>query len=93
MAKNYWKSKAGKAATKQAAATDAAGAMRVGPALGSVPSGASLGNALGRRALGSAAPMTNKQIAQGPSTGFGMYRDRDRLRQYVLDFKTKGTMF
>lgn len=113
MAKNYWKSKAGKAAIRQAGVTDAAGAMRVGPA-GTLGGGLGSGRAgpfgvntnAAQRALSSfqskqaaaAAPTTtatrsgpfdvttpatrqamtnyqNKQIKQGPSTGFGSFKN------------------
>lgn len=68
MAKSYWKSKSGRAAIRQAATTDAAGAMRVAPAGLGAPATPSI------RPSAPATMRFGKQVTQGPTTGFGSFR-------------------
>lgn len=83
--KGYWTSKAGKAAIRQAGFTDAAGAMRVGPAnqnsLGFAGGGSSRAPNMGIApsslpGRGTMQSFQNKLITQGPTTGFGVFRSR-----------------
>lgn len=84
MAKNYWKTKKGRTAIQQAAASDVAGAMRVSPASsGSSSIGSSIGRApdmgVDPRVYPSSPlyPMTNRVVSQGQTTGFGSFRSTD----------------
>lgn len=87
MAKSPWKGDKGRRARAEAARTDAAGAMQVSPGTrrtGGVASGgggySTLGNALSSGSgmnpvRGPFAQTPAKLIAQGPTTGFGSFRN------------------
>jgi hypothetical protein len=89
MAKSYWNTKAGRQAAGAAAAADYAGAMKVSPGFraGRSPVAPST-PAMGTLTMG-------KQIAQGPTTGFGSFRgpsdyDPTMLGQFSPTRKVDG---
>ncbi len=84
MAKSYWNTKAGKQAAGAAAAADYAGAMKVSP-----------GFRAGKSPVAPSSPAMGKQIAQGPTTGFGSFRgpsdyDPTMLGQFSPTRKVDG---
>jgi hypothetical protein len=104
--KNYWTSKAGKAAIRQAAATDAAGAMRVAPAERSMPASAGMtpsrapnmgidpGSLPNRSTARTAANnFQSKLVSQGPTTGFGSFRSGGVSARSMDDINMFGPMW
>jgi hypothetical protein len=77
--KNFWTSKEGKKATQQAAATDAAGAMRVSPGSRPRPEPFGIGAALSRTPVrgplaGTQPNLTMGKVISSSGTGYGGFR-------------------
>lgn len=101
MAKSYWETKAGRRAIQQQSATDAAGAMRVSPAIANNRGTATLPNtrapAMGIDPVslpgrGTTQTFNNKLITQGPTTGFGSFRNVERkatARSVAPEYKVR----